>query len=166
MNFFRALVPWPALLILVAPAWRQNPAAEREDASSLAYDVTVDTLQPQPALSIRAPVRIAEIRSTIGQRTTRIYQRLQHVGVQPEGPPFTRYHGVDGDDVDLEVGFPVPKGTSGEENIESGQLPGGEVIRTVHRGPYEGLPRPGTRWTGGWPSTTARRAAPTGKCTG
>lgn len=67
---------------------------------------------------------------------------------QPAGPAFTRYHGID-EQIDLEVGFPVVEPVAGEGEIEAGELPGGAVIKTVHRGAYEGLMEAGDaldRW--------------------
>lgn len=113
------------------------------------YEISVDTLDPQPMLSIRGPVPNDSIVATIGERTGRIYRHLQEVDAEPAGPPFTRYHRVGEVEVDLEVGFPVAASLEGAGEIEAGQLPGGVVVSTVHRGSYAKLTEAGealTRW--------------------
>ena len=55
------------------------------------------------------------------------------------GPPFTRYHSIDGDTVDIEAGFPVKKAIKDSGRIKASELPAGEVAVTWHFGPYEEL---------------------------
>jgi effector-binding domain-containing protein len=69
-----------------------------------------------------------------------VWKYLQRSGVEPSGPPFTRYHGFKDDQVDLEGGMPVAKPVDGEGRVVPGELPGGMVVTTVHYGPYEKLP--------------------------
>lgn len=105
----------------------------------MAYEVEQETVEPQRILSVRGPVPIESISSGIAQRTRTVLQHLLRAGAEPAGPPFTRYHEVGEEWVDLEVGFPVDEPLEGADEVDAGRLPGGEVISTVHRGPYEGL---------------------------
>lgn len=59
--------------------------------------------------------------------------------VAPVGPPFSLYHGMPGETVDVEAGFPVSSPISDAEGVTAGTLPGGKVVEAVHIGPYETL---------------------------
>ena len=59
--------------------------------------------------------------------------------VAPVGPPFARYHGMPGETVDVEAGFPVSSPVTDADGVVAGTLPGGRVVEAVHVGPYEGL---------------------------
>lgn len=140
------------IFLLVASALAFAPAAAHPQAEedTVDYEIERRTVEPQPVLSVRGPTTPDDVPSAIAERTRAVWQHMQGIGVQPAGPPFTRYHEV-GDDgeVDLEVGFPVPEALEGGGEVEAGRLPGGEVIVTVHHGPYDGLVRAGAaldRW--------------------
>lgn len=140
-----------ATLLVTATTLACQPASESSppEEETVEYEIELTSLEPQPTLSVRGPVAVDGIASAIGERTRRIWQHLQRVGAQPVGPPYTRYHAMGEEEVDLEVGFPVPEPLEGDGGIEAGRLPGGEVISTVHRGPYEGLSEAGAaldRW--------------------
>lgn len=148
-----------AVLVAAATMMACEPAPESTtpqgetsttlEGEPMEYVIRTENLEPQPTLSIRDPVAVDEIAAAIGERTGRVWQHLQELGSQPVGPPFTRYHEFGAEEVDLEVGFPVARRLEGEGEIAAGRLPGGEVIVTVHRGPYEGLDDAGAaldRW--------------------
>jgi AraC family transcriptional regulator len=105
------------------------------------YDIEEKKLDPQPILSIRTSCRVAEIGPILKEILPEVYHRLNELGVQPSGPPFTRYHSFDGTNCDLEAGFPVADPQPAEGRVEAGELPGGTVISTIHKGPYEQLPQ-------------------------
>lgn len=107
----------------------------------MSYEIELQDVEPQPVLSIKTKCKIAEIGPIINQILPEVYTYLETHGVKPIGPPFTRYHGMVDDDVELECGFPVAESQPGEGRIELGELPGGTVARTMHVGPYEDLPK-------------------------
>ncbi len=57
----------------------------------------------------------------------------------PSGPPFTRYSSQDDGSVALEAGVQLPRCVEGWEGIIATELPGGEVVTTIHIGPYSRL---------------------------
>ena len=65
----------------------------------------------------------------------------QAVGIA--GPAFALYHGVPGETVDLEVGFPVGRAVRPDSQVRPGELPGGRVARLVHHGGFDQL---GSSW--------------------
>lgn len=147
--------PWirrGSLFLLVAGGLAVGPAFAhpQADEEPMDYDIERKTVEARPVLSVRGPTSVEDVSSAIAEGTRAVWEHLQEIGAQPAGPPFTRYHEVRGDGtVDLEVGFPVPGPLEGGGDVEAGRLPGGEVITTVHHGPYEGLARAGAaldRW--------------------
>jgi effector-binding domain-containing protein len=73
--------------------------------------------------------------------------RIQAAGAMPAGAPFGRYYEFGEDSVDVEIGIPVSAplpdlpalAGSPAGEIGNGELPGGRVAFTVHRGSYDGL---------------------------
>lgn len=63
-------------------------------------------------------------------------------GATPSGAPFARYFSdpsVGEDNLEWEVGFPVPAGVTAEAPFEIKDVPGSLAAVRVHRGPYEEL---------------------------
>jgi effector-binding domain-containing protein len=105
------------------------------------YDIEEKTVEPQPMVSIRTMCKVAEIGPILKEILPEVFAYLDARGVRPCGPPFTRYHSFDGTDCDIEAGFPVSETLEGGGRVEAGELPGGNVVSTVHVGPYEDLPK-------------------------
>jgi effector-binding domain-containing protein len=100
-------------------------------------------VEPQPVMSIRATTTRAELSATIGECCHAVWRHVEQAGGEFAGPPFTRFHCAEGDAIDVEVGLPVKAPLPAHDRIVPGELPGGEVVVTVHLGPYEELPRAG-----------------------
>jgi len=122
------------------------------------YTFTIHEAEPQPAMSMRGTTTRAQIANTIGAFMGEVWQHLEASGAQIAGRPFTRYHGFNGEEIDLEAGFPVAAVASGSDRVRASSLPGGEVVSTVHRGPYERLPDAGAA-LGEWLREHDRTAA-------
>jgi effector-binding domain-containing protein len=95
--------------------------------------------QPQPVASIRTKVRVQEISAQLAILLPEVGAYLHAVGGKSVGGPFTRYHGFEGDTVDLEAGIALLEPVAGKGRIQAGELPGGRVVTGWHIGPYEGL---------------------------
>ena len=108
------------------------------------YDITVKTLDDQPTVTIRRTCKPEEVGRTLEEILPLVHGYLTRLGVDPAGPPFTRYHAfgdaADKKLVDLEAGLPVKTVVMGEGEIQTGELPAGMVARTWHVGSYETLP--------------------------
>ncbi len=107
----------------------------------MTYEIMEKTLDPQPTVSIRSLCKVAEIGPVLKEILSEVFSFIDGRGIQPAGPPFTRYHSYDGANCEIEAGFPVAEVQAGEGRILPGELPGGNVITTIHTGPYEQLPR-------------------------
>ncbi len=59
------------------------------------------------------------------------------LGQCPAGAPFAAYYNMDMQDLDVELGFPVPKELPGKDEIKAGHLPGGKYAVVLHTGPYD-----------------------------
>ena len=102
-------------------------------------DVELQHLDPQPVLSIRATVPIAELAEHQGDRLAALAGYLRQRGARPAGPPFVRYHTFGENETDLEVGIPVAAPVAGEGRIAAGALPGGPAVTTWHLGAHDTL---------------------------
>jgi GyrI-like small molecule binding domain len=99
----------------------------------------VQDREPQPVLSIRRNVAVAELADAQAESLGALWRSLHGRGLLPLGPPFVRYHLFGETETDVEVGVPVADGVTGEPPVEAGVLPEGEAITTWHLGPHEGL---------------------------
>jgi effector-binding domain-containing protein len=117
----------------------------------------VEEREPQPVLSIRSTVAVAELAQAQGARLSELWGSMQARGVAPLGPPFVRYHTFAETETDVELGFPVGPGVAGSGRIEAGQLPGGAAIVTWHFGAHDSL-GDAYRRLEGWLETNDREA--------
>ena len=109
----------------------------------MAYEIKLKTGRRQPTLSVREVIPMEAIPRKIGEFLGAVGAHLRAHGGRMAGPPFTRYHGISEDSVELEAGAPVDPELPGEGRVRPGHTPAGEVATTVHVGPYEGLPEAG-----------------------
>jgi hypothetical protein len=102
-------------------AMLQDPEATR---------IEVQQRDPQPVLSVRARMLVAELASAQGEALRALWDQL-HQGVRPAGPAYVRYLTFGAVETDVEVGIPVPvaAGAGGSARVAAGQLPGGSVVR-------------------------------------
>ncbi len=106
----------------------------------MGYEIEVRTVAPQPTLSIRGACCPDDVAETLSDFLPTTFRYAVERGVQPAGPPFTRFFSSSKTVVEFEGGCPVPEPVEGNGRIVAGELPGGEVAVTIHMGPYDGLP--------------------------
>jgi effector-binding domain-containing protein len=108
--------------------------------ATMAHDVEIRDLQPQPIASVRTTTTPAEIGATLTQTLLpRVYAFLADHHLTPSGPPVAVYHEFGPDRVVLEGGVPVAAAFQGDGTVQPSELPGGRVATTRHIGPYERL---------------------------
>jgi effector-binding domain-containing protein len=105
----------------------------------MSYTIETRDLPTQPIATIRVQTTEGEIASVMDTALPEVWGYLESAGVQPSGPPFARYHHFSPDNVDIEVGFPVPAPVAGAGRVVASELPGGTVAVTDHLGPYDQL---------------------------
>jgi effector-binding domain-containing protein len=104
--------------------------------------IEVQQRTPQPVVSIRKQIPVAELMQVQGESLHRLWSFLRERGVAPVGAPFVRYHTFGDADTDVEIGVPVPAGVAGEDGtggVAVGELPGGRAAVTVHLGAHDRL---------------------------
>lgn len=111
-------------------------AKERNDTDT---NIETQHLEPQPVVSIRATIPVADLSEAVGDRISALSDFLRQHDIQPAGPPFARYHTFGETETDFEFGVPVAEPVAGEGSITAGALPGGPAIATWHIGPHDRL---------------------------
>ena len=101
-------------------------------------------LGEQPYLGIRATTSKEEVGQVMGPLFGEVYGYVQQSGGTPAGMPFSIYHAMEGDTMELECGMPVASPMAGTDRIKASELPGGTVATVTHMGPYDALPQ---TWT-------------------
>jgi effector-binding domain-containing protein len=101
--------------------------------------VLVEDQAPQPILSIRRTVRIAELGERHGESLRELWSAMRARGVPAAGSPFVRYHTFGETETDVEVGVPVADPVAGVGRVAAGELPGGAAISTWHLGSHDRL---------------------------
>ena len=98
-------------------------------------------IESQPILGIRTSAKMQDLPELLGAHFGEVYGYVTQIGQQPAGMPFSRYHSMDGESVDIECGIPINAPLDGTDRVRPGELPGGIVATVIHKGPYEGLPQ-------------------------
>jgi len=92
-----------------------------------------------PVLSVRTHCAVAELPQVLGQTYAKIETYLAQNGLQTVYAPFVVYYNMDMDALDIDAGFPVAAGLSGQDDIQANELPAGKVLTSIYTGPYEGM---------------------------
>jgi effector-binding domain-containing protein len=110
--------------------------SEQQAPEAVTY---VEDREPQPVLSIRRNLAVAELAQAQAESLRALWRVLNGRGLVPVGPPFVRYHTFGETETDMEVGVPTAEGATGDVPVEAGMLPGGAAITTWHLGSHESL---------------------------
>jgi effector-binding domain-containing protein len=97
----------------------------------------ITTKQGQKTASIRTRTSKEGLKQELGGAFGEIMQLLGGQGVQPSGAPFSVYHNMDMEDLDVEIGYPVNVPFKAGGRVKPGVLPAGRTAVCVHKGPYE-----------------------------
>lgn len=116
------------------PDWLHDPEKERMN-----LEFRTIQLQAQPCLGIRAKTTIDKLGAIMGPLFGEVYAYIRQGGPIPAGMPFSIYHSMEGDVVELECGMPVTSQMDGMARVQPGELPCGTMATVTHTDPYEGL---------------------------
>lgn len=102
-------------------------------------DYEVIDLAPQPTAVLRGRLPVTELPGFFERAFHATWEAIEAQGAAVAGPPFGYYPTMPGETVEVEAGFPVtvPIEPSGE--VVPSELPGGQVVKALHIGPYETL---------------------------
>ncbi len=100
------------------------------------YKIELTEQTAQPVLSIRTRTAVGNLPRELGKAYQAIIQYLNELGEQPLDAAFAAYHNMDMEDLDVEMGFPVPKPLAGKGEINAGEIPAGKQASCLYKGPY------------------------------
>ena len=98
-------------------------------------------VESRPIVAIRASTTMDKLPEIMGPLFGEVYAHIQQSGQAPAGMPFSRYHSMDGNSVNLECGMPVSEPMEGQGRVTPGELPAGTMAKVTHTGPYDNLPQ-------------------------
>lgn len=104
--------------------------------SSCPFNSELVTLQPAPALCIRARCAMNGIGELFNEGFPAILSELSRQGVSPGGPPYAFYSNIGPEELDVEFGFPLDAPIESGERIGKGETPGGRAVSSLFIGPY------------------------------
>jgi effector-binding domain-containing protein len=93
----------------------------------------------QHTATVRVTCKPDEISRTLAGILPEVMRYLGESGATVAGPPFSRYHSVEGGQIDLEAGLPVTQPIKGSGRIKASMLPGGRAATGDHIGEYHRL---------------------------
>jgi effector-binding domain-containing protein len=91
----------------------------------------------RPVLSVRTHAAVQELPRILGDVYGSIMAHLGELKTQPTGMPFVIYYNMDMSNLDIEVGFEVPAGLTGKDDLNPGVIPASKVVSLIYTGPYE-----------------------------
>lgn len=99
-------------------------------------DIEIITTKKTTAIAIRETVKVGEIPQAMGLMFLELGPLLGKE-VRCIGPPFALYHSWSGDEMDMDVGFPVAGKGVTKGKVRPIELPAVRAAVTMHVGPYE-----------------------------
>jgi effector-binding domain-containing protein len=103
----------------------------------MGYQFELTDEKVQPVLSMRVRTAAANLPQEFGRVYGAIIQYLGEIGETTEGPAFGAYYNLDMENLDLEIGFIIPKAIPGKGEIQAGSIPGGRQVSYLYKGAYE-----------------------------
>jgi effector-binding domain-containing protein len=97
----------------------------------------VRTVEERTTVSIRMTTTGDMLPQALGEGYGEIMEYLARTGIEPTGPPYSLYHNMDMESLDVEMGFPVAGSPTPEGRIRPSTIPAGRAAVAIHVGPYE-----------------------------
>ena len=94
---------------------------------------------PEQAAVIHLTIPREQIGQVMGPVQQALLATVTSQGIAATGPWFSHHYRMDPVTFDFDVGVPVASPVSPAGEVRPGQLPGGEVVRTIFHGNYDGL---------------------------
>jgi len=108
----------------------------RKEVATMALEVNVKTVEPQPIISVTARLKVEQLDSHIGNSLGRLYALAEAQGAVVSGAPFGIFHGPinHDDDGPIEVCLPVQGAVAGAGDVVARELAGGTVAYVMLHG--------------------------------
>lgn len=104
--------------------------------------IEVSEEKAQPVMTIRTRTKLELLPQVIGESYLKIMAYLTEQGELPVFAPFTAYHNLDMQNLDVEMGFPVARLLPEKGDIKARELPPGKVVSSMYKGPYSSMEQP------------------------
>jgi len=91
----------------------------------------------QHVLTIRATIDFNDYPKTAEQAYREIMEYAAHNGLLLSGGPFVCYHNANLENLEVEMGFPVAKPVSGNDDITGYTIPVQKAVSGIYLGAYE-----------------------------
>lgn len=102
------------------------------------YQVEERTLAEQPTAVMRGRMRVDAIGAFLARTYAAVATYVQRMGGELAGAPLARYR-QDGEEFEVEAGFPLVAAVEAGDEVQAGSLPGGPAAVTWHVGPYDAM---------------------------
>lgn len=86
---------------------------------------------------VRSSLLVSEIPGFMSHAFRGVTHILASQGISLAGPPFAKYHHVDGDRFSVEAGFPTTSAVLPTDDVVASSLPGGFAAVMTYVGPYD-----------------------------
>lgn len=104
------------------------------------YVCAVRRIQSRPAMVVRPEVPLEQVGPAMIDGFRAVGDYLERAGAMPAGETYARYLRMGCVSAHLEIGFTVREPLPGAGAVQPSELPAGDALVTLHRGPYERLP--------------------------
>ena len=99
------------------------------------FEIRTIPLQHTAVVHVRTTPK--DISQAMGEAFPKAFAAVANAGVQPAGPPFTKYTFYSESSVECETGVPVAGPFAGIDDVVPGELGGCKAAVTMHVGPYD-----------------------------
>lgn len=99
----------------------------------------VITRQELATAAIRLTIPCQDMGTHMDPAIQEIIKAITGQGINITGPMFSYHHRRPSDTFDFEIGFPVAQAIKPEGRVINSKLPAVKVVRSVYKGPYDGL---------------------------
>ena len=93
----------------------------------------------QPILSVRTTTNAASLPSAIGESFRKIAEYLKEIDELMSDVPFVAYHNLDPEDMEIEIGFPVPASFPGKGDAKASFLEETLAVFCMFLGSYSDM---------------------------
>ena len=117
----------------------KNIDSLKGEKSDMSYEIAKKQIAEIPFLYMRSQVKPEEIADALASMLVPVFQYATAQGIPFAGFPTARYVSFGPGLITIEAGMPVGGPAEGTEEIMVGSLVGGDVVSTIHKGPYDTL---------------------------
>ncbi len=103
--------------------------------------IRTEQREEQNYAAIQKTVHMEEIPTVLPALIPKVLNWLEEKNIKPASAPFFNYVNMNGETMDVEVGFVVNKEIKGNELVKSGQFEAGKYAVATYFGPYYNLPK-------------------------